>query len=662
MNYPTKPRRTTFILFFLIFAFNVSIAQKFGKIDMERLEETVHPTDPDASHAFILRNSHVYYDLQSPSPRIITEYHYRVKIYTEEGVDQANIVRYAYRNKGDIEAIKDIKAECYNLVDGKKEKSKLSKKEIFKERVDENTTKYSFAIPNVRPGSIIEYKFKFDSPFLYSFPRHYFQTDMPVDYSRLKVDVPDYFSMAPVATGMIPLDRKQEKKISFGANVTQFTFEASDIPGIEEDKYVLDIDDYRSSLKFELSQISFPGQKTHNYTKDWNSICKNLMDSNAFGGSMDKKVKQAEEMLDRISALSDQEKIVEIVDFINTNITWNGELGKYGSTKYKKLFEAKKGNAAEINLLLINLCKRAGLAAAPILTKYRFSGLLNTAYPSLTEINYVFALVEVDGNQIFVDATSPYFEPGKLPLRALNVAGVLVHEKGSEVIALSNTNLNYYRQAGKYSFNIEENRLEGEGKTMIKGYASVKARKKLKEEDDDEDQQEIVKDLDDEEEDEEEDDELEDDYTYSDSKGFENKYGNISSAYNAMLYTPLESIGDEIYVDAFVTLEFEENPFLDEARQYPAFFNSKHHFNHISILDIPEGYAVKSVPENLNMKIINDKGWFSYTINNSPGKITVNSMFKIDHDIFLPEEYASLYAFFDKVLQKQNEKIVLVKE
>ena len=71
---------------------------------------------------------------------------------------------------------------------------------------------------------------------------------------------------------------------------------------------------------------------------------------------------------------------------------------------------------------------------------------------------------------------------------------------------------------------------------------------------------------------------------------------------------------------------------------------------------------MKSVPENLSMKIINDKGWFSYTINNSPGKITVNAMFKIDHDIFLPEEYASLYAFFDKVMEKQKEKIVFVKE
>lgn len=672
MNYQFKPIRTFSIFIFLFAILVVADAQNFGDIDPERLAEEVHPMDADASHAYILKNSHVYYDRTSPKLRIISEIHYRIKIYKDDGVDEANIVKYLYRDGGEKESIRKIKATCYNLVDGKIEKTKLSKKEIYKEELDERRTKVSFAVPNVRAGSIIEFSYRVSSPFIYSFPRHYFQTNVPVDYSRMKVDVPDYFTMAPTASGMVPLNRKEEVTTSYGYPVTRFTFDASDIPGIDDDKYVLDIDDYRSSLKYELSQIAIRGQKVHNFTKDWNSICTNLHKSKRFGKILKKRVKQAEDLMVEIASMSDKEKLYRIVDFINSNIVWDGELGLYANTSHKKLFEAKKGNVGDINLLLINLCREAGLVADPVLTKSRFYGVLNTSYPSLVEINYVFALVEVDGKEMYVDATSPYHEPGDLPLRALNISGVLMLGELAEVITLSNNNLNYFRQAGKYTLNLEDEKLDGQGKFVMKGYASVRARKKHFEEDDNEDEQDLIKSVDDEDdglsndEDEEEDDEdeeedFEDEYVYSDTKGLEDKYGNLITPYESSLYSPFEQIGNEIYIDAFVTLEFEENPFLDEVRRYPAFFNSKHHINHVSILEIPEGYSLKSKPENQSIKIVNDKGWLTYTINEAMGILTVNVLFKLDHDIFMPGEYASLYAFFDRVLELQKEKIVLVK-
>ncbi|MDF1695209.1 MAG: DUF3857 domain-containing protein, partial [Saprospiraceae bacterium] len=489
-------RLIAFSACFFLLSINNLYAQKFGKIDKERLQEKQHPLDPDASFAYIFKNCETSYDLQSRSPRLITLYHYRIKIYDDEGVDQANIVRYLYRNKRNREDIKGIKAECHNWVDGKDEKTKLSKKEIFKEELDENITKVSFAIPNARAGSIIEFRFRIVSPFLYSTPRHYFQEDVPVDYSNFKIDVPGYFTMAPSATGSIPLNKREEEKYVFGTNVSQFVFEVSDVPAIEDDKYVLDINDYRSSLKYELSVVDFPGSKAQNFTKDWNSICKNLMKSDYFGKAIKMKVKPAEDLISEIKSLEEGDKLIKIVDFINTNIVWDKNVGKYGAESYNDLFREKSGNAAEINLLLINLCKKAGLEAYPVLTKYRFHGMFNTIYPSLTEINYVFAMIEVDGSPLFVDATSPYFEPGTLPLRALNIQGILIKDEANQIIELKNTNMNYHRKVGKYTLNIEEGRLDGTGAYKMKQYASVMARKKAVEENEDEDQQDLIKELD----------------------------------------------------------------------------------------------------------------------------------------------------------------------
>ena len=137
---------TSFLLIIIFIAnFNVLEAQKFGDIEMSKLEEKSHPKYPETSHAYIFKNCYVHYDLTTRIPKLISEYHSRIKIYNDEGVDQANIVRFIYRHKRDREAIRDIKAECFNIVNGKKERTKLSKSEVYEEEVDEHYTKVSFA-------------------------------------------------------------------------------------------------------------------------------------------------------------------------------------------------------------------------------------------------------------------------------------------------------------------------------------------------------------------------------------------------------------------------------------------------------------------------------------------------------------------------------------
>ena len=61
----------TCLLFILLICFTGGMdAQKFGDIDMRKLEETAHPLDPDASHAYIFKNCMVRYDFTGRSIRM----------------------------------------------------------------------------------------------------------------------------------------------------------------------------------------------------------------------------------------------------------------------------------------------------------------------------------------------------------------------------------------------------------------------------------------------------------------------------------------------------------------------------------------------------------------------------------------------------------------
>jgi len=644
----------------------ISNAQKLGDIDEGILKTTLTENIPDAGYEYLLNNSHTYYDIYNETIEMVTEYHVRIKIHSKVGVESADVAIRLSKNGRDKEKIARLKAYSYNYENGEVNETKLEKKDIFEKEYSDYSDMVTFAIPNVREGSIIEYSYQIQSPFLYSTPKHSFQFDAPVRFSEFVLDIPEYFVMQPVATGLVPLQREEDD--FFGDfNGKRYIFVATDVPAILEDDYVLNVDDYRSSLKYELHTVKIPGAKIQEYSKDWFTIGNNLLDYDSFGNQLKKRVKV--DILDEIEGLPDKEKLMAIYQFVVQNVTFNDYTG-YSSNSIKKALKNKEGTSADINLLFINLCRAAGLDAHPVVTMKRSDGYLNQLYPSLDNLNYVFGVVVIDGATIFVDATDPNFIPGNLPLRAMNKNGLLVLKDNSQIISIPNQNLNYNLKAGKYIVNVDEEKLEGSGKVVLKNYGAIKARLDSKKEDDQDflDDEDLQEDEDSEGNDEgdgedEESDEvmLEDNFVYSDVSGYDNPFENIKTNFEAELYSPITKIGDEVYIDAFVTFKINKNPFVTAVREYPAFFNSLHDINHISILHIPEGYRLKNVPETKVITLEGGKGEFSYKVSEGLESLTINCSFKVNDDIFTPNDFTSLYNFFDMIIEMQKEKIVLEK-
>ena len=80
------------------------------------------------------------------------------------------------------------------------------------------------------------------------------------------------------------------------------------------------------------------------------------------------------------------------------------------------------------------------------------------------------------------------------------------------------------------------------------------------------------------------------------------------------------------------------------------------------VFDLPEGYAIEEMPENLNLSLPNNGGNFNYSVKKMGNKVQVNSKLKISQLIFDPEEYLAIKGFFDMVIEKQLAQIVLKKK
>ena len=83
--------------------------------------------------------------------------------------------------------------------------------------------------------------------------------------------------------------------------------------------------------------------------------------------------------------------------------------------------------------------------------------------------------------------------------------------------------------------------------------------------------------------------------------------------------------------------------------------------NYLVNILIPEGYEVVSLPESQIVKLKEDAGEFKYLVNQNGKYLQVLSEIKISQTIFPAEEYEIIQKFYNNIIEKQNESIVLRK-
>jgi len=143
--------------------------------------------EKDANAMVLFDKADVYFDKDF---NIIMEEHRRLKIFNDNGKDAAN-VRIEYVNANHSEYITGLQAETINLTDGKVDMVKLDKKLLYTEAIDKYRSAYVFTFPNIKSGSVIEYKFTKIITDIYDFPDWFFQDKIPVRYSELDTEIPD---------------------------------------------------------------------------------------------------------------------------------------------------------------------------------------------------------------------------------------------------------------------------------------------------------------------------------------------------------------------------------------------------------------------------------------------------------------------------------------
>lgn len=647
---------------------------KFGDISKEELSMTTYDKDTTAPAVVLAdygESSMVY--RQNIGFTLDFDRITRIKVLTKDGLTWGDFSIPLYKSGSSEEKLTGLKAVTYNLEDGKVVESKLKNEGIFREDVDLNHDLVKLTCPNVREGSIVEISYKVNSPFLGNFQDWSFQTTIPIVISEYRAQIPEWFHYDRYMQGYVRLNVADETRAanairltSFersGGRVTQskattdqveymdvkYRWVANHVPAFKPEPFMTSLHDYVTKINFELASVKFPNEPVKNYMGSWQDINKTFSESEHITGQITgngflKKI--AEEVTTGMSSPDD--KIAAICAYVKQNVMWDGSQRMYAALPLKKVLENKKGNSAEINLLLGAMLEKVDVEVLPVLLSTRNHGLLRIGTPVSSQFNYLICLARAGERSYLLDATERLLPTGMLPERCLNGKGFAVSKAGYKWIPLeSNTTT---RRVTSGEFILSPNgALDGKLKLDCSGYAALENRKKYLIDG----ETEYLKD-------------------FIGSHAWEIKSTEIQNAKEIQHnFTQIHELevsenmviaGGIIYLDPFIHNAHKENPFKSEIREYPVDFGSPSEETFFFKLTIPEGYVVDELPESKAIAMPESGARYVYNIVQNGNQIMLTRRFHINKSLFTQVEYPYLREFYNQIVAKESEQIVLKKQ
>lgn len=290
------------------------------------------------------------------------------------------------------------------------------------------------------------------------------------------------------------------------------------------------------------------------------------------------------------------------------------------------------------------MLREASVEANPMILSTRSNGI--ALFPSRKAFNYVVCAIETNNGLILIDASDKKSSPNMLPIKCLNWDGRIVRKDGTSIsISLrpnSSSTLNRTLMA-----TIDENgTINGKIREQYFDYYNyiyLNDNKNKKDEEIITDKEKSCNDV-----------EIE---NYS--KKEDNKTNSITESYSFTSQNTIDIISGKMYLKPLLFFGTKENPFKEETREYPIDFTfAKQNKFNISF-SIPEGYEVETLPEAANVVIENGVGNFSYVIRQNGNQIQLISSIEISKTLLGAEYYSVIKDFFNKIVEKHNEKIVL---
>lgn len=635
------------------------ISTKYGRVTNEELAMTVYEPDTTANAVIIFKKGHTSYEFVTDHFRVTYEVEMKIKILKPEGTTYADVAIPYYQNDKNTtfkETVSNIEAIAYNLEGGKVEKTKMKRDYIFRERLNSNRMQVKFSIPAVKAGTVIEYKYKMYSDFYSQLDNWVMQHDIPVIYANYNITIPEYYKFN--------LDMRGAEKIQTEDNDVQFSlhvggqilqcsgrnlvFTCNNVPALKTDSYIWCPTDYRSQINFELDGVNYPWTTYQSFTTTWNDIDKLLLEDDDFGKLMRMKNPFQEETRAVLKEdMSLEDKIGAVFTLLKQKINWD-ESYRLTADDIKKAIKNGTGSNADINFVLMSMLRDAGISSVPVVMSRRSQGVLPLTHPSIQKINtFVVGIQNSDTTMLYLDGSVRDGYINSLPpVLMVNRARIISPNAGQKWVNLSAIGTNQIRSLINVTIN-EEGDIEGTSTSAYTGQFANQAREAYRTA---KDSTEYIE--------------------KKEEKGSIKIKSHQCDKINEFAQEIRENFhftksvsegGEYLYINPMVFPHVTSSPFIQETRKLPVELPYPYSMRISNTITIPEGYVVEELPKPATISLDDSSSNCRYVIQTNGDKVMLTYVFYINRTLFLPNEYQHLKTFWEAVVEKNNEMIVLKK-
>lgn len=430
-----------------------------------------------------------------------------------------------------------------------------------------------------------------------------------------------------------------------------YRFAMNDVPAFRDEVYITAKDDYLAKIDFELARYQLPGTvsvNSKNLSVSWEALDNTLLSSNDFGGQIKRASFLRETAKTLLTGSADTlSRVKAAYDYVRQTVKWNEETALWSAEGIKKAIDNRKGNAADINLLLIALLREMNIDANPLILSTRSHGRINESYALLKKFNYIIAHVSVSGKDLLLDATDAYLPPGMLPVHCLNGTGRLVHPTKPRFVSLLPVERDVEAYLGTFSisdngevagtlthshggYSAWSNRKQFVSEGKAKYLASVQKKRPAWQ------------------------------IENADFSGLEGHNSTFSANYTLAVPEACAKAGDRLYLLPMLTEAHGVNPFKEPQRLYPVDLGVPIDESFVFTYTLPEGYQVEELPQSVSMQLPQDGGRFLYQVAvNAANRLQVNCRISLRRPLYLSDEYGSLRELFNRIIAKHAEQVVL---
>jgi hypothetical protein len=341
-------------------------------------------------------------------------------------------------------------------------------------------------------------------------------------------------------------------------------------------------------------------------------------------------------------------KMSIIHDYVRKNMEWNGYSNIWALNGVKAAWKDKKGTSGEINLILVNLLKDAGLKAHAVLVSTREHGVVSSSITDIRQFDKVLAYVEIGEQNYVLDATDKYTPSYLIPVNVMYSEGLVIEKPETSewgwkpLWRPDHMNRNLLILQANIN---EEGQMNGALTVTSKDYARLRRIADAKKE-----KSKFLE-----------------KYFSANNPGVtldSLELQNVDADSLPLIQTakfsmPVNAAGDYKYFSPNLFTGLEKNPFVADSRFSDVFFGTNQSYNIIANFTIPAGYAFEPLPRNIKMIMPDTSISITRQMFVKDNQVTVRIYLDFNKPYFSVQEYPDFKEFYKQLFILLNEQIAI---